>query len=251
MRLLHLCSIIVAVALACCAGSHAAVLYDGSTGDTPDEQNWFYNPGASDQANTSTFTTFDSTDPITDRAGYTSILHPLMPDMNRGVGFVVRFTVRIVSESHSIDHRAGFSVIVISEDLEGVELAFWEGEIWAQQDGDPLFQRDENESVPFDTTDSLTQYELSVLGDNYTLSAPGMTDLTGEVKNYTAFDYIAEGLPANPYAIPSFLFFGDDTSSAEAVVELSFIEVVPEPATAAVLLLGFATALARRKRPAA
>lgn len=255
MRFLHLCSIVVAVALVCCAGSHAAVLYDGSTGQMPDhiQQGWLYQPGVSATQTTSgTFTTFDSTDPIADRAGYTNVFHPSMPTMNRGVGFTVRFTVRIVSESHSSgNNRAGFSVIVIAEDLEGVELAFWEDEIWTQQDGDPLFQRDEDESVSFDTTASLTQYELSVLGDNYTLSAPGMTDLTGTVKDYTAFDHEAEGLPADPYEIPSFLFFGDDTGSGEAAVELSFIEVVPEPATAAMLLLGFAAALARRKRPAA
>ena len=56
------------------------------------------------------------------------------------------------------------------------------------------------------------------------------------------------GLPVDPYETPSFLFFGDDTTSGEAIAELSFIEVVPEPATAAVLLMGFATALAKRKR---
>jgi len=252
MRFLHLCSIIVTVALACCAGSHAAVLYDGSTGQTPNQQGWFYSSGISaGQTNTSTFTTFDSTDPMADQAGYTSIIHPLMPEMNRAGGFIVRFTVRIASESHSSDHRSGFSVIAIAEDLKGVELAFWEDEIWTQQDGDPLFQRDPTESVSFDTTASLTQYELSVLGDNYTLSAPGMTDLSGTVKDYTAFDHVAEGLPADPYEIPSFLFFGDDTGSGEAAVELSFIEVVPEPATAAVLLAGFAAALKKRKRPAA
>jgi len=252
MRSLHLCSIIVTVALACCGSSRSAVLYDGSTGQTPNQQGWFYSSGVSaDQTNTSTFTTFDSTDPMTDQAGYTSIIHPLMGEMNRAGGFVVRFTVRIASESHSSDHRSGFSVIAIAEDLKGVELAFWEDELWAQQDGTPLFQRDPAESVSFDTTASLTRYELSVLGDNYTLSAPGMTDLTGVLKDYTAFDHVAAGLPADPYEIPSFLFFGDDTGSGEAVVELTFIEVVPEPVTAVLLVTGFAAVLAKRKRRAA
>ena len=247
MRSLHLCSIIVTVALACCAGSHAAVLYDGSTGQTPNQQGWFYSGGLSaTQTNTSTFTTFDSTVPIDDRAGYSSIFHPLIPEMNRAGGFIVRFTVRIASESHSSAHRSGFSVIAIAQDLKGVELAFWEDEVWAQQDGIPLFQRNPAESVSFDTTASLTQYELSVLGDNYTLSAPGMTNLTGTLKDYTA-----AVLPIDPYEIPSHLFFGDDTTSGEVIAELSFIEVVPEPATATVLLMGFATALAKRKRLAA
>ena len=58
-------------------------------------------------------------------------------------------------------------------------------------------------------------------------------------------------MPVDPYETPSFLFFGDDTTSGEAIAELSFIELVPEPTIAAVVLLGFAGSLARRKHLAA
>lgn len=248
MHFSHICSIVVIGAVVCCAGSQAAVLYDGSTGQTPGQQGWLFQSGVSaSQSNSSTFTTFDSTNPIADQAGYTNIFHPSMPELNRADGFILRFNIRVVSESHIDPHRAGFSVIAISEDLKGVELSFWGDEVWTQQDT-PLFERNPAESVSFDTTAAIVQYELSVLGDNYTLSAPGMPDLTGMLKDYTAFDHVAAGLPIDPYEIPSHLFFGDDTTSAEAAVELSFIEAIPEPATLWVLVLGGAGFLRRRRR---
>jgi len=237
-----------AILCLCGTAADANVLYDGSTGQTPDQQGWFYSGGASaTQINTSTFTAFDSTVPMADQAGYTSVFHPLMPQMNRGDGFVVRFSVRVVQESHSSVHRAGFSVIAIAQDLKGVELAFWENEIWTQQDS-PLFERNAAESVSFDTTASLTQYELSILGDSYSLSAAGMPSLSGTVKDYTAFDHTAAGLLIDPYEIPSFLFFGDATSSGEAAVELSFIEVVPEPASLLILMGTGAVLLLKQRR---
>lgn len=235
-----------AILCLCGTAADANVLYDGSTGQTPDQQGWLYSVGMSvsvSQANTGAFTTFDSRDPKADQAGYARVVDPLMLEMNRVDGFVVRFTVRVVQESHTSVDRAGFSVIAIAQDLKGVELAFWENEIWTQQDGSFLFERNPAESVSFNTTTSLTQYELSVKGDGYSLSAAGMPDLEGTVKDYTP-----AVLPIDPYEIPRFLFFGDNTTSGEAAVELSFIEVVPEPASLLILMGTGAVLLLKRRR---
>ena len=52
-------------------------------------------------------------------------------------------------------------------------------------------------------------------------------------------DYSSFGLP---YSIKNFIFFGDDTMSALASVDLTAISIsaVPEPGTAAVMLAGLA-----------
>jgi hypothetical protein len=263
MRLLRLCSIITAVALACCAGSHAAVLYDGSLGTVPAAQGWYYlSDGTSaTQSVGGGATTLDTTLQPTESAGYFSDVpilpaHPGVGVLDSSVGFAVRFTAQVISENHSgtsgSTDRAGFSVIVINSAAKGVELGFWADEIWAQTDV-PLFTHSATEQFAFVTT-AKTQYQLTFhQGSTYSLSSlsPGGGVLFGgPLKDYSAF-VPPVGLPMDPYETPNFIFFGDDTSKASAEVSIYQIELIPEPATAAVLLMGFAAALARRKRPAA
>ena len=40
--------------------------------------------------------------------------------------------LKLLSETHSTNDRAGLSLIVLSSDLRGIELGFWTNEIWAQ-----------------------------------------------------------------------------------------------------------------------
>jgi hypothetical protein len=114
-------------------------------------------------------------------------------------------------------------VIAIGSDKKGIELGFWTDEIWAQQ-SNPLFTHSNTERNTFDTTTS-NSYELSVLGDSYQLSANGSAILTGKVKDYSAFNHVGT-LPYDPYETPNFLFFGDNTTSANAEVELKSISVL-------------------------
>ena len=151
-----------------------------------------------------------------------------MPLTDRSAGYTVRFDVRVVQESHvlgaagddngdGLEDRAGFSVISISEDLAGIELAFWQDRIWAQEDdsqtpGDLFTQA---EGVDFDTTATILQYELRVLGALYQLIPGGGVAplLQAPLRNYTNF-----AGSIDPYEVPSFLFFGDDTTRGRSGV---------------------------------
>lgn len=207
------------------------LLYNGALNSTPNKQGWLYitDPlpppyGAGSSAVQTAgggVTSLDTTVRMQDKAGYFSKVpsppysHPLMPVLDRSVGFTISFRGQILSESHSNNNRAGFSVIVITQDLKGLELGFWNNQIWAQADS-PLFTH--AEGTDFDTTDGLTIYELAVWGNNYRLSAGGLTILHGLLRDYSSF--------GPPYNIASFLFFGDDTSSASASIKLASIAYI-------------------------
>ncbi|MEG4273641.1 MULTISPECIES: choice-of-anchor Y domain-containing protein, partial [unclassified Microcoleus] len=162
-----------------------------------------------------------------------------VPVLDRTLGYGVRFDVKINSESHSfadsdknadgLSDRAGFSLIAISSDgQKGVEIGFWDNEIWVQKDGiadaGPLFTHDSaNPSADrwFGDTTQLASYELTVLGENFTLFRNGTAILNNRpLRNYTSFTGAI-----NPYQTPNFLFFGDDTTSASASFELKNVAV--------------------------
>jgi hypothetical protein len=234
--------------------SAQVVLFDGNLGSTPSAQGWPFigNPPTTHsvtQVASPGFTTVDSRNPITDQGGYFSedpifgiFTHPNMPITDRSVGYTVRFDVRVAHESHvlgpagddngdGLEDRAGFSVISISEDLEGVEIAFWQDRIWVQDDDSqsPSDLFTQAEGTSFDTTAAILQYELRVLDSLYQFVPGGGVAplLQGPLRNYTNF-----AGSIDPYEIPSFLFFGDDTTRAEAEFEIARIEVdAVSPAT--------------------
>ena len=69
-------------------------------------------------------------------------------------------------------------------------------------------------------------YELRLAGDRYQLNAGGRKVLEGPLKNYSSFGF--------PYDQRSFLFYGDDTGSAAADMELSGLRVEYGPPAGAV-----------------
>ncbi|HLF90911.1 MAG TPA: hypothetical protein VI451_18355, partial [Anaerolineales bacterium] len=107
-------------------------------------------------------------------------------------------------------------------DKKGVELAFWEDEIWAQNDSSTGGLFTHGEGAAFDTTASLTDYQVMIVGDTYTVTAGTNVILTGAVRDYTDFAGTID-----PYETPNFLFFGDDTTSAQARIHLSYVSVTP------------------------
>lgn len=155
---------------------------------------------------------------------------PGFPFLDQTAGFQIHFILQVENESHIRDNRAGFSIIVLGGDTKGIELAFWEHEIWAQSDEATggLFRR--GEGAAFDTTVGPVEYQVSITDNTYTLTANHEPLLSGPVRDYTAFD----GFP-DPYETPNFLFLGDNTTSAQARVRLSFVSITgSEPSTPAV-----------------
>lgn len=208
-------------------------LYDAARGGAPDGQGSLHFHTSPDAQAIQRFadetTLLDTTAERRDAAGYV-LLPGSVPPLNRLAGYSLGFSVQIVSEMHGwsdkngdgIGDRAGFSVIVLSSDGLGIELGFWQDEVWAQEEGSAeppegtLFTH--GEGVQLDTTAGLISYLLVVQADSYHLYGAGRPLLDGRLRDYRAFDG-----PVNPYRTPNFVFLGDDTSSAQAVVRLGDI----------------------------
>ena len=163
------------------------------------------------------------------------------PTLDRTSGYTLNFSVQINSESHSGTNgpnRAGFNVIAISDDKRGIELGFWNNEIWAQNTN---FTKGERYSF---NTQLLNTYSLTISGDTYTLSANGtpLPNLTNQLLR----DY-ASTTPDNPQYLPyktsNFISLGDNTTSAQANITLGAVSVAtPVPfefsPTLGLLILG-------------
>ncbi|MEM7725369.1 MAG: calcium-binding protein [Cyanobacteria bacterium P01_A01_bin.45] len=167
------------------------------------------------------------------------------PTLDRSTGYVLSFTVQLKAEDHTtsgtakkdsdeLEDRAGFSVIALSDDNKGVEIGFWEDRIWVQDDGAKEPEDDPNgtlftqaEGVDFDTKTAPVNYDLAIKDDNYTLYANDTSILSGEVRDYTAFIPESSLLP-DPYELDNFLFFGDNTPTSSAEVEIKEISITTD-----------------------
>jgi hypothetical protein len=228
------------LALAPAAARADQLLYDPASGQLPDHADWGWSylslPTAASRSVDAVggFTTLDTTAGNNIQAGYSLTSTPL----DRLAGYTIRLDLRIADEAHARDDRAGFSLIALGDDRLGIELGFWDDQVWAQDVG---FTR--AEAAAFDTT-ATTRYDLAILGDSYTLFADGSALLSGVLR-----DYSASGLP---YNVPNFLFLGDNTTSARGSAEIGRVEflatAVPEPASAALLAAGALALRALRGR---
>ncbi len=207
------------------------VLYDGSlnTG-TPDTQGFFYIPyptgsAQASQVFTTPMTVLDTTPQMSDYAGYFT-KPTLYPPLDRASGYQVLLTVQIMTETHTSQNRAGFSLLAVSSDKRAIELGFWGNEVWAQEGGasQPFTHA---EGASFTTTTGLIDYRLSILGNCYTLMANESMVLAGPLRDYTLAP--PPPLPLNPYNTPNLIFLGDDTSAAQARIKFLYAAVLDAP----------------------
>ena len=203
----------------------ALILYDAASGDIPSTSVMSFTdfpPGVALPTFSEGATVIDTTVAGTDTyAGWIAgeVTTPGFPILDRTVGIRVNFTVQVDSEAHTNNDRAGFSVLILDKAAQGIELSFWENEIWVKSDDGTggLFKH--GEGIAFGTS-ALTDYQVLFMGDTYTLTANAEPLLTGPLRDYSAF----AGFP-DPYETPNFLFLGDNTTSAQARVRLRFVSV--------------------------
>lgn len=201
------------------------VLYDAASGNLPDKS-WMsftdFPPGGASLTYAEGATVLDTTLAGNDTfAGWVSSGSTTsgFPILDRTTGFQLNFTMQVDRETHGSKNRAGFSIIILDQEARGIELAYWENEIWAQSDENTgeLFRHGEGSAF---ATTNMTEYQLTFVGDTYTLTANSQPLLTGPIRDYSSF----EGFP-DPYQTPNFLFMGDDTTSSESRVRLRFVSV--------------------------
>ena len=240
-------------------------LYNGASNVTLDDPSWGWNyvsqGGSAIKTAGGGMTTLDSTASDSISAGFSTVTSsrstPFILDNARG--YTVGFDIQVNTENHSnpaadknadgLADRSGVNLIVLGSDHKGLELAFWQDEIWPQQDN-PLFIHNalKERAQGVSLTSLLTHYDLRIQGNNYVLANGGGTVLlTGNLR-----DYAANGAPALPYAGQNFLFLGDDTTSARGSVGIAGVKLLlatPEPGAWALLGSGLAGgALLGRRR---
>jgi hypothetical protein len=170
------------------------------------------------------------------------------PSLERANAVKLDFDLQVLSEdSGASSDRSGFSIIVLTSDLQGAELSFWEDEVWAQNSS---FAH--GEGTLFNTTNALTSYSLQILGSGYSLVADRFL-LSGLLRDYSGNNVSILGVPI--YGIANHTFIGDDTQSAQGNVILGGVTlttaVVPLPPSIALALVAFAATLSVRRNRAA
>jgi hypothetical protein len=226
----------------------ATVLYQPSGTQFPEAQNWVIYGALGTVASRSadsTHTSIDTGENDT-RAGWSNTIpfintlaNASFPTLDRATGFTLTLGLKINSESHATNDRAGFSVILLGNDHQGIELGFWDDEIWAQSG--PLFTHGEGTGT-YDTTIART-YSLSILNSTYTLN-----DGTSDILSGSLRDYSSAALDV-PYGLNNYLFFGDNTTSATGAYDLTGMAIaVPEPGALALMISLFSLAARRRRQ---
>ena len=224
-------------------------LYDGSEASTPDEQGMLvYNPlnvtplthsySAVDQA-----AVYDTINPNMTYLGY----YKNNITLNRNDGYSLDFTVKVNQETHTVNTRAGLSIVAMSGDSVGIILEFWEDTIAKYIFNGTGYEHgtvQDNTAVLFDTTAGFIHYTLNIKDNSFVLGAEGYSQslFTGSLTSYN---------PSHWFSNPNIIAIGDITSTAaEANVSIRSLSVntVPEPLTFVLLALSIFAVKLRLKK---
>jgi len=233
---------LVAAMLACPLSASAVVLFEPSAG-APLSQGWL---PLIDGAAGATGLQADRYTLDTRGEGVSTHGHGRIAPtaLNAAEGYLVAFNARIEAETHASTNRAGFSMVFVGSDpAQSIEIAFWEGEVWAYDYVAASSDRFvKGPSAALNTGIALRDYQLRVQGADFGLWSGGQLLFGGPLQ-----DYRAQG---SPYTVSNFVFFGDNTSRAAASVELGAISLlpIPEPAPMALMALGLAGVVWRSRR---
>lgn len=242
--------------------SASTLLYDGK--GLPESQGWLI-PGAIQSNGLPTFLSetavsggveVDSDANGAEYAGYSNynpfinaFVNPNFPTLDSDSGYSIFFNTMLNNDPATFsdpedNNRAAFSVTVIGTDNRGIEIGFDRDRIFAQSSD---FMQIAAQTQSFDTSIS-TDYQLTVSGDDYQLLAntgSGFSSvIDGSLREYN-FNPATSQPPLgtfNPYQIPNFLFFGDNTGRAYGTFTVGEVRV--EAATTSTPETNFTVALA-------
>lgn len=134
----------------------------------------------------------------------TTLVNPSFPSLDRNAGYNLSFTVKINSQVNDGANglfRAGFSVIALSSDKQGIEIGFRTDDIFSQNNSSFDSVGEQRTGVS-NFLSNLTTYDLNVSGNNYTLTTGATSLLSGLLRNYTT----ATGVGSDVYDTPNFVF---------------------------------------------
>lgn len=220
-------SLVLAAALTLAASvAGATTLYDPALGTLPAAQGWATFP-AGNQGVGGGLLSIDTTADNAIQVGnsrFDTALDTL-------AGYTLDVRLRVVSESHADADRAGFSIINIGADqTSALEIAFWDDELWFYDES-------------FTRRDPIG-YTAGVFHDFSFRFANGLLDVfidgASAASGLPTYDYCKSGCSlfvGAVYNTPNHVFFGDDTSSAGAHVEIASLAVTPVPLPGPLLLL--------------
>src|SRR5277367_172646 len=129
------------VTLGVSSAGFGAVLYDGSLGTTMAAQGYLaYPPVGTPFTQNTNSVELNTTSNESIHFGfwnYSQLLGGLQnsnfPTLDHNAGYTIDLSMQTVSETHdATNDRAGFSLIAISSDEMGIEIGFWDDEVFAQ-----------------------------------------------------------------------------------------------------------------------
>lgn len=175
-------------------------------------------------ANNAEYSGYSNYNPLT-----SSFVNSSFPTLDQNTGYSIFFNVALDTTNDFSDtsdnNRAAFSITAIGAGNAGIEIGFDSNQIFAQNSN---FTQAEAQAF---TTSNSTDYQLTVLGNSYQLLADTGSGfapvINGSLRTYI-FDPSASNPPLgsfNPYEIPNFLFFGDNTGQAHGTFTLGEISV--------------------------
>ncbi|MGJ3252000.1 MAG: PPC domain-containing protein [Elainellaceae cyanobacterium] len=142
-----------------------------------------------------------------------NLVNSLFPVLDASVGYTLEFTLTLNSETSGAN-RAGFSLIMMNNTAQGVELAFKGDRIFAQSAN---FTEVATESAPLSSIGRAINYTLDVSDTNYELFADGTSLFSGLLRDFNFDPALSDPpLPFSPYDRLNFLFFGDNTDQGHA-----------------------------------
>ncbi|MEM9448721.1 MAG: PPC domain-containing protein [Cyanobacteria bacterium P01_E01_bin.6] len=155
-------------------------------------------------------------------------LEPVNPSgatvLDASIGYTLSFDLAIATETSNSANRAGFSVVIVSNDgSSAIELGFDSTGIFAQSEN---FTATESFTPSTFSMSELVSYDLYVADSGYRLFANDTEILSGNVRTYN-FDPSQSDppLPVNPYTTQNFVFLGDNTDQASSTVTLNNVSL--------------------------